>query len=63
MKKEWICSICGYVYDGEDILKEDDDFCCPLCDADKKEFKERNIEQEIIEATNEMLEKDKQEAI
>jgi len=27
-KKGWVCSVCGYVYEGEEIP---DDFICPLC--------------------------------
>jgi len=27
-KKGWVCTVCGYVYDGEDLP---DDFICPLC--------------------------------
>ena len=27
-KKGWVCKVCGYVYEGEDIP---DDFICPLC--------------------------------
>ena len=36
---KWVCSICGYVYDGE-IPFEDlpDDWKCPLCGAPKSAF-------------------------
>ena len=27
-KKGWVCKVCGYIYEGEDIP---DDFICPLC--------------------------------
>ncbi len=27
-KKGWVCKICGYIYEGEDLP---DDFICPLC--------------------------------
>ena len=27
-QKGWVCKICGYVYEGEDIPA---DFICPLC--------------------------------
>ena len=27
-KKGWVCKVCGYVYEGEDMP---DDFICPLC--------------------------------
>lgn len=34
--KHWVCTVCGYVYDGE-IPFEDlpDDWVCPLCGVDK----------------------------
>lgn len=31
----WICTICGYVYYGEEI---EDNYKCPLCGADKSYF-------------------------
>ena len=27
-KKGWVCKVCGYIYEGEDLP---DDFICPLC--------------------------------
>ena len=33
--KKWVCNICGYVYDGEDLP---DDFICPLCKHGKEDF-------------------------
>jgi len=35
-KTAWICTICGYIYYGDSI---DDDFRCPICGADKYDFK------------------------
>ena len=35
MKKKWICTVCGYVYEGD----EAPDFC-PQCKAPKSKFKE-----------------------
>lgn len=37
--KKWVCTVCGYVYDGE-IPFEDlpDDWLCPLCGVDKSFF-------------------------
>lgn len=37
--KHWVCTVCGYVYDG-DIPFEDlpDDWLCPLCGVDKSFF-------------------------
>ncbi len=34
-KKTWICSVCGYVYEGDEIP---DDFQCPLCHHGKEDF-------------------------
>lgn len=35
--ERWICSICGYVYEG-DLTKEPDSFVCPICGVDKSRF-------------------------
>ena len=34
-KKGWVCSVCGYVYEGDEIP---DDFLCPLCSHGKEDF-------------------------
>lgn len=34
-KKGWVCKICGYVYEGEELP---DDFICPLCKHGKEDF-------------------------
>lgn len=34
-KTVWVCSLCGYIYEGETI---DDDYICPLCGATKDLF-------------------------
>ena len=34
-KKGWICSVCGFVYEGEEVPE---DFVCPLCKHGKKDF-------------------------
>ena len=34
-KKGWVCKICGYVYEGEDLP---DDFICPLCKHGAADF-------------------------
>lgn len=38
-EKKWVCTVCGYVYDGE-IPFEDlpEDWVCPLCGVDKSFF-------------------------
>ena len=47
-KKEnvkWVCSLCGYVYDGEVPFEElPDDWTCPLCGAPKEVFEKRTEE-------------------
>ena len=37
-KTAWICTICGYVYYGEELP---DDFKCPVCGVDKTLFKKK----------------------
>lgn len=39
-KKIYVCSICGYEYEG-DISEEADDWTCPLCGQPKSAFKEK----------------------
>lgn len=34
-KRSWVCSICGYVYEGDELP---DDFECPLCHHGKEDF-------------------------
>ena len=34
-KKGWVCSVCGYVYEGDEVP---DDFICPLCKHGKEAF-------------------------
>ena len=34
-KKAWVCQVCGYVYEGEEVP---DDFLCPLCQHGKEDF-------------------------
>ena len=54
-KTVYVCSICGYVYDG-DVLPED--FICPICKHGAKDFVlsegiKKNIEKEIkVESKN-----------
>lgn len=37
-KTAWICTVCGYVYYGEEIP---DDFKCPICGVGKEYFKKQ----------------------
>ena len=41
--KKYICTVCGYVYEG-DILHED--FECPLCSVGPDQFEEQESEEE-----------------
>ena len=40
-KATWVCSICGYVYDGDDFENEDDTYVCPICTVPKDLFEKR----------------------
>ena len=38
-KGKWVCTFCGYVYDGEIPFEElPDDWVCPLCGKPKSAF-------------------------
>ena len=40
--RRWVCSICGYVYDGDIPFEElPDTFVCPICKQGKDKFKQR----------------------
>ena len=44
MAKQWVCTVCNYVYDGEIPFSElPDDYVCPLCGVDKSFFEEREV--------------------
>ena len=37
--KKWVCTVCGYVYDGEIPFEElPEDYLCPLCGVGKEFF-------------------------
>lgn len=36
--KNYVCTVCGYVYDGPDFNAEPDDYVCPLCGVGKDMF-------------------------
>lgn len=38
-KTAWICTVCGYIYYGEELP---DDFRCPKCGVDKSLFEKKN---------------------
>ena len=35
VKKQWVCTICGYIYEGDQVP---DDYLCPLCKHGKEFF-------------------------
>lgn len=40
--KSYVCTVCGYVYDGEVPFEElPDDYVCPLCGVGKDMFEEQ----------------------
>ena len=39
---KWVCSVCGYVYDGDVPFEElPDSFVCPICKQGKDKFRQR----------------------
>lgn len=36
----YICTVCGYVYEG-DLSKEPDDYVCPVCGVGKDQFEKQ----------------------
>lgn len=39
MTEQWICTVCGYVYDGDIPFEElPDDYVCPICGEPKSVF-------------------------
>lgn len=40
--QKWVCSVCGYVYDGETPFEElPEDFVCPICKQPKSVFEKK----------------------
>lgn len=37
-KARWVCEVCGYVYEGDDIPA---DFTCPVCGVERSNFKKQ----------------------
>ena len=47
MKKKFICTVCGYIYEGAEAPEK-----CPVCNAPKSKFKEmENVGEEAAFAT------------
>ena len=44
-KRCWVCKVCGYVYEGDELP---DDFECPLCKHGKEEFEEIIVETQNV---------------
>lgn len=43
-EKQWVCTICGYVYDGDIPFEElPDDYLCPICAQPKSVFVEEDV--------------------
>ena len=42
MKKKFICTVCGYVHEGEEAPEK-----CPICNAPKSKFKELDESAEL----------------
>ena len=40
-KDIWVCSVCGYIYDGEDFEAESEDYTCPICMVPKIMFEKK----------------------
>ncbi len=38
---KWVCTVCGYVYDGPDFEAEPDDYTCPICGVGKDLFEKQ----------------------
>lgn len=40
--KKYVCTVCGYVYDGEVPFEElEEEFVCPICSVSKDMFEEQ----------------------
>ncbi len=42
MKKKFICTVCGYVHEGDEAPEK-----CPLCGAPKSKFKELTADEAL----------------
>ena len=41
-QEKWVCSICGYVYDGETPFEDlPEDYLCPVCKQPKSVFQKK----------------------
>lgn len=43
-EKRWICTVCGYVYDGDIPFEQlPDDYQCPICGEPKSVFELQTV--------------------
>jgi rubredoxin len=41
MATQWVCKVCGWVYDGDVPFEElPDDYVCPMCGVGKDQFEQ-----------------------
>ncbi|MCL2433502.1 MAG: rubredoxin [Clostridia bacterium] len=41
--KNYVCTVCGYVYDGDiPFQQQPDDYTCPVCDVGREDFAEED---------------------
>lgn len=45
---KWVCSLCGYVYDGDDVESEPDTYKRPIGNAQKNYLKENEAKKTIL---------------
>lgn len=46
MKYQWVCKVCGYVYDGDTPFEElPDDYVCPVCGVSKADFEKVEVKE------------------
>ena len=50
MKKKFICTVCGYVHEGDEAPEK-----CPLCNAPKSKFKELNEDEALTFVTEHVI--------
>lgn len=46
MKKKWICTVCGYVHEGEEAPEK-----CPVCGVPASKFKELKDDEDLVFVT------------
>lgn len=42
--EQWVCTVCGYIYDGDTPFEElPDDYKCPVCNQPKSKFVKKDV--------------------